>query len=84
MGLDYPKGRVRAEHAEPAEVEFGGADLLPVEMRGRTSVDGVPLALQVRESGEFADRGFFLSARFVWRIVRDDEGHLVLVPTRRE
>lgn len=39
--------------------------------------------IQVRAYGNFRDKSFYLSGELDWQIIRDDEGELVLIPTKK-
>lgn len=39
--------------------------------------------LQIRTGGFYANKGFFLSDRFNWEIIKDSSDVLVLLPTRK-
>jgi hypothetical protein len=50
---------------------------------------GIPLddnngpIIDVRESGEYIHRSFYLNENFEWNIIEDDEGHSCLIPTKK-
>jgi hypothetical protein len=39
--------------------------------------------IAVRSRGEYADKAFYLNSKFNWEIVKDREGLMCLVPTRK-
>ena len=50
---------------------------------GDPSAKFPPIALQARSSGCLSLRGYFLTSRLDWIIVRDNEDELVLVPIKK-
>jgi hypothetical protein len=62
---------------------FPEAFVKPHVASGELQIDGISRA-EVREYGEYEGIGFYLDDyRYDWAIVKDNEGTLVLVPTRR-
>lgn len=43
-------------------------------------VDFTSKFIQLRSSGKYKDRAFFLRRHYDWEIKEDDEGSLILVP----
>jgi len=41
------------------------------------------LFLQIRFGGEYANKGFYLSKNYKWQLVEDEDGALVLLPTKK-
>jgi len=72
--MTYPKGAIVDGAGLPDEKIFPRKDLVPIEQ--------VPAPV-ARAGGNFYSLGFFLVAEFDWTIVRDNDGCLVLVPTRK-
>jgi len=74
--MNYRKGIIKDTDI-PGVVQFRECDLINVDL------EIVPL-LNKRLYGNFKGKGYFLSVNYNWQIIKDDEGHLVLVPTKKE
>lgn len=44
--------------------------------------EDLPVRIEVRTTGKFENKGFYLSTTVDWNIERDEFGHKILVPTK--
>lgn len=67
----------------PSDGAYGGTFLFSAGM-SRAAGFLTCSFLQIRGSGEFKDKGFYLDNDYNWEIVKDKEGMMCLVPTKKD
>lgn len=69
---------------EMVEVEPCGHDWIDVARPKHPPIKEESAMIQVRRDGKLANRGFFLHDNYNWQIVEDDQGYMILVPTKKK
>ena len=60
------------------EIEFYDRDIVYV------TESLSPILLDIRKYSTFTKKGYFLNANYNWQIVKDNDGEVVLVPTKKK
>lgn len=79
----YPKGRIE-EEAGNKEIIMQRKKLCNVSINSKNQfLVGNMASFYVRDSGDFENKAFYLNSLFDWRIIKDLEGCIILVPLKK-
>jgi len=88
MKVEYKKGRIKPPAAKTSFVEFEKSDLLFNTVKEPSAAEQIKInnltTIQIRGDGSFKGLGFWLSDRYNWSIIKDEENEMVLVPTLKK